>query len=417
MVEPQIVSANRDAQPQTSSQSKNSRKIRRVLQKKQLDVLLQTYSNILEESPSEAELVLHHCNNTADRWTIARKSSIEGHAKWGGSGALSTSTDYEDQYGNDSNHDGFDDDDEQRMPEEPCGSRDRLRHSKSLISDSDIEESEYDELYDHHEIKHGEFQNCNEDGEKRQQQDGTTVHVSRSSTVPYAAHKNAGPAKFSKSEPRPDQKRLDFSARVNQATEVLKDFATKTTQKHKEIAVDFQDATEKVRSHLKNGTDILFEDLSEHFDGVVQSLFVDGNVAQGKAGKSEQERQNIKGVQTAISSGSKVSRQATCKNWKQIKSQKSERNERRQKSYRDVTRKQAQRSRRQRNSKPEFQPLTHEETLRAMNQQVKYYVVEPVEKSLQNYSKKVAACVAPFEPDDHLTPLSKEMINITASFY
>ena len=58
-----------------STKSSQGRKLRQVLQKKQLDVLLQTYSSFIEET--EESPIKQAA--TTDFTLIARKSSIEGN--------------------------------------------------------------------------------------------------------------------------------------------------------------------------------------------------------------------------------------------------------------------------------------------------------------------------------------------------
>jgi hypothetical protein len=210
---------------QPSTNSTKSRKLRQVLQKKQLDVLLQTYSSYIDE-PVDPETAAAN-----DYFSITRKKSIEGTPR-----TASNS----------------------QKPQNGEVSRSRMRKSKSLISTED----EY--------VSTHEYTTSSQD---------ESHHNDPSETDDESADaikgKHAKDRKNKKKVPtNKRKKKVDFSARLLKAKEVVQAFSTRAAQKHLEIAADFQTVTKEIRHHLKSGANVVCEDLADQFDGAIENIFV-----------------------------------------------------------------------------------------------------------------------------------------------
>ena len=285
---------------QQSTDSSKGRKLRQVLQKKQLDVLLQTYSSYIDE-PEESGTN----KNASDFFAITRKKSIEGNPMGHEIEDFGKSID---EYSVD-----------KKYQSDASPDMALLRSSKSLLSDEDDYTSAEDQ-------KDTTFFSSDEE------------FVSDDGVSDYKRYRDTSGRKAKKKPMTRRKKRGDFTARLLKANDVLASFGTRCTQKHLEIAADFQEATKELRYHIKSGANIAFEDFADHFDGIVENLFVGDNEQRDDDGERKQRDR----------------RQGT--------------------SYSSSTQRQ-QNS--QRDGHPNIRPLTHEETIMAMNKQVSE-LLEPV---------------------------------------
>lgn len=225
-----------------STKSSQGRKLRQVLQKKQLDVLLQTYSSFIdevEESPVAPSV--------ADYSLIARKSSIEGNPSTIGLAAemeLLRKCRSEASMG------------EERAP---LGD---FRKSRSLLE----EDQSYSFV----------------DGEERQQEQDSILDNSNEAVAETKRGRNLSnykeiAARRSKKKNNPSSKRKNkkvaFSARMLKANEALKSFSGRAFEKQLEVAADFQEASKEIGYQLKSGANVVLEELADKFDGIVENIF------------------------------------------------------------------------------------------------------------------------------------------------
>lgn len=277
----------------TKSNGTEGRRLRQVLQKKQLDVLLQTYSSYLDE-PEEPR------HTGPEHYSISRKQSIEGNPP-----IIDLVDDTDDSFAE--KREGY-----PRKTNHDIG---QLRRNGSLISVDD---------------------DCTKAGGRNRAVPPASDDEANLSDG-AVADKTKGPQdapgfspgrKSNKKKPilSKRKKRGDFTTRMLKANDVVTGFGMRCTQKHLEIAEDFQQVTTELRHHLKHGANIVFEDMADQFDGIVENLFVteqrdDGGDRQGQ---------------------------------------------RRQQDPQASSRRQPSSQR----EDPHFRPLTHDETIMAMNRQV-----------------------------------------------
>jgi len=271
-----------------STKSSKGRKLRQVLQKKQLDVLLQTYSSYIDEPVEDQKT-----KEANDFYTISRKQSIEAPVSDRVRQTKSTS---DLLLGEDI-----------RVLKQTSTIDDirRMRRNKSLISD---------------------------DEEKKANVRKMALPASNKASDEFGAKTNNDLAKDGRKGKKRStitkrKKREDLTARINKATDIVHTFTNRCGQKHLEIAKDFTEASKELRHHLKSGANIAFEDLADHFDGVVENLFVAENEQRDDDGGRQRRRNQQSCVRV---------------NWPQ----------------------------RQSSRDPSFQPLSHDEALLKMNKQV-----------------------------------------------
>lgn len=285
-----------------STKSSKGRKLRQVLQKKQLDVLLQTYSSFIDE-PEDSQP-----KTASDFYAITRKQSIEGTGN-----PVNEIVDLV------NHHDGNYSDDGSTVDKDYDNTDiRRMRRNRSLISEDDTHTSTGDR---DHAVPVASYED-----------EAISDHgVAEVKKIKNNIPKETSGRKGKKKHMSKRKKRGDFTTRLLKANDVFAGFGTRCTQKHLEIAVDFHEATKEIRYHLKSGANIVFEDLADHFDGIVENLFVDGN---------EQRDDDARRQQRSKQQGPVSPRQTR---------------ERQPNSERDD---------------PNFQPLSHEETIQTMNKQV-----------------------------------------------
>ena len=228
-----------------STKSSQGRKLRQVLQKKQLDVLLQTYSSFIDE-PEESPVA----PSATDFSLIARKSSIEGNPS-----AIGLAAEMELLRKCRS---------EASMGEEraPLGD---FRKSRSLLE---------------------EEHSCSfVDGEERQHEQDSILDNSEEAVAETRRGRNSNnynkemPVRKSKKKNNASSKRKNkkvaFSARMLKANEALKSFSGRAFEKQLEVAADFQEASKEIRYQLKSGANVVLEELADRFDGMVENIFAD----------------------------------------------------------------------------------------------------------------------------------------------
>ena len=280
-----------------STKSSQGRKLRQVLQKKQLDVLLQTYSSFIEEAEEIPA-------PTSEFSLIARKNSIEGNPNAIPMAEMIERTRNDASVG------------EERAPVGDIR-RSRMRKSKSLIEDDESSAG-------------------TEDG--RQQEP-----ISMDENLKDAkANKDAARKSKKKSSVSKRKKKVDFSTRMMKANEALKTFGGRAIEKQLEVAADFQEATKEIRYQLKSGANVVFEELADQFDGIVENFFV-----------GETETRDDSGIVPRDSSQSAPKSSHGCARILQIHGSDFE------------------------SSDPNFHPRSHDETIQVMNKQV-HDILEPV---------------------------------------
>jgi hypothetical protein len=313
-----------DSQQDSSTKSTEGRKLRQILQKKQLDVLLQTYSSYIDEAeePRRAD---------PDFYSISRKKSIEGNPKV---------IDLVDETDNSSV--------ERRYRRNPTTDIGKMRRNGSLISVDDEQTSVGGRIR--------AIPVATSDDEDVLSDDAVADDAKSS-------HARKGKKKMMTRR----KKRGELTTRMLLATDVVTGFGSRCTQKHLEIADDLKQVTTELRYHLKSGANIVFEDLADHFDGIVENLFVSDERDDGA------DRQQRRRQQAASSSS------------------------RRQQSS-------------QRDDDFSVRPLTHDETIMEMNRQVSQ-LLEPM-AALTGKMQEIS-CI-PHEGHDYHDENLR--VNTTASF-
>lgn len=270
-----------------STKSSKGRKLRQVLQKKQLDVLLQTYSSYIDEPENPT------AKEANDFYTITRKQSIEAPI-----------SDRVRQTKSSSSRDHLLGD---RAMDQNSSIDDikRMRKSESLVVLSSGDESE-------------------RPSDKR-----IAAPVSKKSSEDGAKANKKGRKKNTNTKRK--NKKEDLAEIAHRASDIVQSFTNRCSQKHSEIAEDFNEASKELRQHLKSGANIAFEDLADQFDGIVENLFV---------AESSEQRDDDGGRQRGKNQASQRSNLENY--WSQ----------------------------RQPGSKQNFKPLSHDEALSRMNKQV-----------------------------------------------
>lgn len=305
-----------------STKSSQGRKLRQVLQKKQLDVLLQTYSSFIDET--EEKPIQQAA--THDFSLIARKSSIEGNP-----GAVNVAAEMELLRKCRS---------EASMGEDRAPTNDW--HSGVNMSRSMMDEKEEDDDDD---------ESCYLVEEQRQQHDSVNNNSDEAVVVSkwmkaQNNHKEAAVRRSKKrnSSNKRKSKKVDFSTRMHKAGETLKSFSERAFEKQLEVATDFQKASKEIGYQLKSGANIALEELADQFDGMVEKVFA--------SEISETRDENGEGARINMSRLSMLASQKLARIMETHCSGDEERDS-------------------------DFQPRSHDETLEAMNHQVQD-MFEPV---------------------------------------
>lgn len=278
-----------------STKSSQGRKLRQVLQKKQLDVLLQTYSSFIDEAEeihpppvaapdsalsAAAVTVTAAASGGANELSlIARKSSIEGNHN------AFPMAEITEQKRNDASA---------GEEEAPLGDiKSRLCSSISLIEDDE---------------------SCTgPDDRRRQKSIGIDNYGGEETLKPKRGRGVSNlvkEAKSSKDTTRKSKKmssvnkrkkKVDFFTRMMKANEALKSFSGRAVGKQLEVAADFHEATKEIGYQLKSGANVMFEELADNFDGIVENFFVGETEARDDSGVIE------RGADTSSSTPTKPS--------------------------------------------------------------------------------------------------------------
>lgn len=256
-----------------STKSSKGRKLRQVLQKKQLDVLLQTYSSYIDEPDNPT------AKEANDFYTITRKQSIE--APMSDRLRQTKSSSSRDHLLGDREHSNA------MMRNSSIDDIKRMRKSESLVVLSSADESE------------------------RPNDRRIAAQVNKKSSEDFGAKANKKGRKKNTNTKRKNKKE-DLAEIAGRASDIVQSFTNRCGQKHSEIAEDFNEASKELRQHLKSGANIAFEDLADQFDGIVENLFVaesseqrddDGGRQRGK--NQTTQRSNLENYWSQRQPGSK----------------------------------------------------------------------------------------------------------------
>ncbi|CAB9502022.1 expressed unknown protein [Seminavis robusta] len=300
---------------QHTTKSTKGRKLRQVLQKKQLDVLLQTYSSFLDE-PGETATTPSNSQTANDFFSIARKNSIEGNP------IVPLSTSFV-------NSDDTTMTDVPKPPRNADVKRARVRRARDLI----IEEEEG-------QLRGSPFTDDSMPMQLSDSEEETTGAVVDPNKG-KGSKEPVGNRKHKKKNGTRRKKKVDLKTRLWKANEALKGFSTRAAQKHFEIAADFHAVTKELRHHLKSGANVMFEDLADQFDGMVENMFAgDGVEQRDDVGPQNNSARQLHHEQTVPANGTSQTGQM------------------RQAAPQIVQ------------EDPNFRPLSHEEAIEVMNKQV-----------------------------------------------
>ena len=257
-----------------STKSSEGRRLRQVIQKRQLDVLLQTYSSFLEE-PEEAVFPF---SNNKEFSLIARKSSIEGNPTF----SMAEINEHPRNDFSDSDVDeGKEEESASASEDDEEEERADLEDLRSPTSNSQSLFSEDDDSF--HDIEHR--QPAVADATRADKMRNVTTSKDTKTNGKESTrkkHTSSSKGKSSSVSNKRNKTKADFAARMSKANEVLKEFSSRALEKQMEVVADFQKASKEIGHQLKSGASVMFEELAEKIDGVIEKAFVVGETTEDR---------------------------------------------------------------------------------------------------------------------------------------